>query len=300
MAFLSNVNLSCFLLSYLVAFGGEIFQLARSRTNVTRGVLICSTAAGLVAHTAYLVTRSAKSGLPPLVGTSHDWLLVLAWLGVLLYLIGLTLQDRVTLGLFMLPVVFGLIGLALFVDKAASTERIREVAAYRWGMLHAATLVIGMGCVASATICAIMYLLQHQKLRGHSTWIHRLQLPNLERLTAINRWLVIGTVVMLTIGLVTGFILALNNQSAAFDWSDPIVAGTTIVWAIMVGTLIWLLTQKEQTGRQVARMTLLAGGFLLLTVFGLMLLSGGVHGNSAQADNEVAASQLFSERSTTT
>ena len=281
MDFLSRVNLSCFLLSYLVAFGGEVFQLLRQRSGLTRAVLLFATTAGLVAHTAYLVTRSSTSGLPPLVGSSHDWLLVLAWVVVTLYLIGLASSDRITLGVFLLPVIVGMIALALFVDDVAATEKVREVATHRWGMLHAATLVVGMVCVSAATICAVMYLLQHQKLRGRTSWLHRFELPNLERLTTINRWLVIGTVIMLTIGLLTGFILAFGNSDEPFDWTDPIIGGTTVVWALMVITLVWLLTQKEQTGRQVARMTLLAGGFLLLTVFGLMFLSGGVHGDSS-------------------
>lgn len=279
MAFLSKVHLSCFLLSYLVAFGGEIFQLVRSRSGVTRGVLIAAAVAGLIAHTAYLVTRSANSGLPPLVGSSHDWLLVLAWLGATLYLLALTMREGITLGLFLLPVVVGLIAMALFVDSDAAADEIRQVATHRWGMLHAATLVIGLGCVAAAIICAVMYMLQYQKLRGKTSWMHRLKLPSLESLTSTNRWLVIGTVLMLTIGLATGFILAFDKSADAFRWSDPIVAGTIVVWVIMVVAFAWLLKSKEQTGRQVARLTLLAGGFLLFTVFGLMLVSGGVHGS---------------------
>lgn len=277
MTFLSNVHLSCFLLSYLVAFGGEIFQL-RSRSGVARGILIVAAAAGLIAHTAYLINRSVASGLPPLVGSSHDWLLVLAWLGASLYLLALAMRERITLGLFLLPIVVGLIGMAVFVDQAADTDEIRAVATHRWGMLHAATLVIGMGFVSAAIVCAVMYLLQYQKLRGKTSWLHRLTLPSLERLTATNRWLVTGTVVMLTTGLATGFILAFDQNSDGFHWSDPIVAGTIIVWGIMVVALIWLLKSREQTGRQIARLTLLAGGFLVFTVFGLMLVSGGVHG----------------------
>lgn len=286
MAFLSKVHLSCFLLSYVVAFGGELFQVLRSRSGFSRGVILVATVAGLIAHTAYLVTRSVSSGLPPLVGSSHDWLLVLAWLGAVLYVLAQAIGGRIALGLFLLPVVIALIGMALFVDRTPA-DQIREVATHRWGMLHAAALVIGMGCVSAATICAMMCLIQYQKLRGKSTWLHRLQLPSLERLNETTRWLVTGTVIMLTIGLLTGFILAMGQGGELFRWSDPIVSGTLIVWAIMVAALTWLLKSKEQTGRQVARLTLLAGGFLLLTVFGLMLISGGVHGSSPDADAAV-------------
>ena len=276
---LSQVQLSCFLFSYLVAFGGEIFQLLRSKSTVTRWLLVGFGTGGLIAHTAYLFNRSSESGLPPLVGSSHDWLLVLAWMGGFLYLVAVGTNQKLAVGLFLLPVMLGLIVMALFVDDA-SLDSTREVAAHRWGMLHAATLVLGMGAVAAATICAMMYLLQYRKLRGRAGALQNLQLPSLETLTTLTQWLVVGTVALLTIGLVTGFILAgIHNEDASgsFSWTDPIVVGTTIVWGIMIAAVCKLLTNKEQSGRQIARLTFLAGGFLLFTIFGLMLLSGGVH-----------------------
>ena len=285
MAFLSNVQLSCFLLSYLVTFGAELYQLLRHRSGLTRGITLCSAASGLLAHTAYLFTRSSESGLPPLVGSSHDWFLVLAWLGAFFYVLLAATHRQMEVGLFLMPSILGLIILALFVDDV-SAESVREKnAIYRWGMLHASTLLLGLGTVAASTICAAMSLLQYQKLRGKNLWLHRLQLPSLERLNRFNRWMVVSTVLMLTIGLVTGLILAMVQSplKSGFNWMDPLVAGTGIVWLTMVSALCWILTRKEQTGRQVARLTLLAGGFLLVTVFGLTLLSGGIHGSSTAA-----------------
>ena len=299
MAFLAKVHLSCFLLSYLVAFGGELFQLLRKRTGWTRGIIATAAAAGLLAHTAYLVNRSLSSGLPPLVGSSHDWLLVLAWLGAVIYTLTVCFQTRMAISLFILPVLLGLVILAVFVEDASEAVD-RAAASYRWGLLHAFTLVLGMATVAAATLCAFMYLLQYQKLRGAKSRLHRLQLPSLELLTSVNRALVVTTVLMLTVGLVTGVILGVlaSGSSSSFRWTDPIVLATSVIWVLLVSYLAWLLPKKEQTGRQVARLTLVAGCFLLLTVFGLMLLSGGVHGKpkakestaTAIIDNESATS----------
>lgn len=285
MAFLSNVHLSCFLLSYLVAFGGELFLLLRKPSTLVRGILITAAGAGLLAHTSYLVSRSQSSGLPPLVGSSHDWLLVLAWLVAVIYLLTVCFQARIAVSLFVLPGLIGLVAMAVFVEDAADSVD-RAAATHRWGMLHASTLVLGMGTVAAATLCALMYLVQYRRLRGGRTWLQRLQLPNLEQLTSLNRLLVISTVILLTIGLVTGVILGTsgsNNQESSFRWSDPIVVSTSVIWVLMVGCLGWLLNKKEQTGRQVARLTFFAGAFLLLTIFGLILLTGGVHGRDEAA-----------------
>ena len=261
----------------------EAQSLLRRRSILNRWVILIASIAGLVAHSSYLMSRSGSSGLPPLLGSSHDWLLVLAWLGVVLYVCLAATQQKSTLGLFLLPVILVLILMALFVDDS-HVGGATEIATRRWGMLHASTLVLGIGLVVGATLIALMYMLQHQKLRGHSSFLHRFHLPNLEALTVWNQRLVVSSVPTLAVGLITGLILArpLSGSAAesTFRWSDPLVIGTIAVWGVMLVTLCWILTRKDQTGRSVARLTLLAGGFLLLTIFGLMLLTGGIHGTS--------------------
>ncbi|MEZ6123617.1 MAG: cytochrome c biogenesis protein CcsA [Planctomycetaceae bacterium] len=287
MGSLAKVHLFCFLLSYLVALICEIGRVLRRKLFFARGLAVLFGAAGLFAHTIYLINRSQRSGLPPLVGSSHDWMLVLAWLGAMLYLVLVVAQQRLAVGLFLLPTVIGLVVMAMLVEE--SPHQIHQLATYRWGMLHASSLVIGMASVAASTICALMFLLQFQKLKGRASWLHRLQLPSLERLTSLNRWFVVGAFAMLTLGLVTGVILGeihRDTPGSEFRWTDPVVIGSFVVWGLMLVTLIWLLRAPEHTGRQVARQTAVAGAFLLLTIFGLMLLTGGVHGKSeAQSES---------------
>lgn len=283
MTLLSNVQLSCFLICYLIAFGGEIIQLLRRRTSAIGWMVIIAAFAGLVAHSAYLVARSRISGLPPLVGSGHDWLLVLAWIAAVLYFLLQISRQTTAIGLFLVPAMIVPIVLAVFVEDASVNPN-RAQAAYRWGLLHASSLVIGIGAVFAATICGLMYLLHYQKLRGRVSRLPNLRLPSLEQLNTWNRWLVVISVVMLTIGMLTGVILGAASKAQAlsrFDWTDPIVVGTFVVWAAMVAALWWLLTRPDQTGRQVAKLTLGAGIFLLFTVFGLMLLTGGVHGTAS-------------------
>jgi ABC-type transport system involved in cytochrome c biogenesis permease subunit len=147
----------------------------------------------------------------------------------------------------------------------------------RWGLLHAASLVLGMATVLGATLSAVMYLLHHQKLRGQMRWLRRLQLPSLEQLTAVNRWMVILSVPCLTVGLVTGFILLLLDRQTAgtarIRWTDPTIITTIVVWMAMVALLVRLLVIRRQSGKAVAQMSLLSGGFLLITIIGPMLLS---------------------------
>ncbi|MCH2213341.1 MAG: cytochrome c biogenesis protein [Fuerstiella sp.] len=276
MDFLLGVNLTCFLLSYLVALTAEVAQFVRCRTRTLQTVVFAAALAGLIAHTAYLIARFRSSGLPPLVGSSHDWLLVLAWLGVTLLLL-LTFQTRSSQGIFLLPVVVLLVLLAISVDSGPANVE-RSGAGRWWTMLHAASLVIGISLVAGASGSALMYLLQYRKLHGRITWVRRLRLPNLERLTAINYWLVMACFPFLTAGLSTGFILTnATSDGNSTIWYDPIVWATVVVWVAMTYNLSLLVRTKAQTGRTVARRTLLAGAFLLVTIFGLTFVTGGIH-----------------------
>lgn len=290
MEILLQVNLTCFLMSYLVALIAEVAQVLRTRTRTLRTVVFIAGLAGLVAHTAYLVARFQSSGLPPLVGSSHDWLLVLAWLGVLLSLI-LSLTTQSSQAIFLLPVVLMLVLIAVAVDDTPSSAA-RSSSVQRWTMLHASSLVLGIGLMVAATGVALMYLLQYRKLHGRLVWVRRLHLPSLERLTAVNHWLVLSCFPLLSIGLFTGFVIARRAEEVqGSPWADPIVWGTIVVWLIMTVRLFLLLRQKDQTGRMVAQRTLLAGGFLVLTIFGLTLATGSIHGEAYSAESPPPATE---------
>lgn len=281
MDFLLQVNLTCFLMSYLVALVAEVAQVLRVRTRPLEMVVFVAVLAGLVAHTAYLIARFQSSGLPPLVGSSHDWLLVLAWLGVVLSLL-LSLTTQSSQAIFLLPVILVLVLMAVAVDDTPSGAA-GSSTAQRWTMLHASSLVLGIGLIVAATGAALMYLLQYRKLQGKLAWVRRLRLPSLERLTTVNYWLVLSCFPLLSIGLFTGFVIARRSEDGnSIPWDDPIVWGTIVVWLIMTIRLFLLLQRRDQTGRMVARRTLLAGGFLVLTIFGLTLATGSIHGGTLQ------------------
>ncbi len=277
MAFLAQVQIYCFLLSYLVSLLGEALLVFRRASSAVRAAVIAFTCAGFLAHTAFLVTRSSTSGLSPLLASQQDWLLVLAWLGSLLYLILLLTHRQMAHGLFMLPAILLLIVVAIFVSDQGSGN-LQQVAMRRWGMFHAASLVLGIGAVTGASISGLMYLLHHHRLRSRSSWLNNLTLPSLENLTVWNRWLVVFSVPCLTIGLLTGFLLILWSRSSdvsrSISWTDPTILTTIVVWLAMVILLVRLLSSSHQTGKAVAQLSFLSGGFLLITVLGPMLLAG--------------------------
>ena len=173
-------------MSYAVSLIGETWLVVRRQSSLARVVVLAFTLAGFLAHTAYLITRSQTAGLPPLLSSQQDWLLVLAWIGVLLYLVLLVTHRQWAHGVFLLPAILMLVLIAIFVSPQA-TGKLGHSAVGRLGMFHAASLVLGIAAVGGAAISGLMYLLHHQRLRSRSAWLQKLTLPSLENLTVVNR-----------------------------------------------------------------------------------------------------------------
>ncbi|MGW8258097.1 MAG: cytochrome C assembly protein, partial [Thermoguttaceae bacterium] len=104
---LSGVSIICFSGSYLIVLALELSRLLFR--SATRGaMLLFWAAAGFFAHTVYLYYRAVNSAGAPL-SSWQDWNLVAAWLLMLVYLYLLFFHPRLSFGLFVLPLVLGLI-----------------------------------------------------------------------------------------------------------------------------------------------------------------------------------------------
>ena len=108
---LSNVTWFCFFASYVCAAALEVTRIWHKGAFI-RWAALGFGFAGFIAHTAYLFERARRSELPPLLSSEHDWLLVLAWLAVLMYLFVGLLDRDFSFGLFLMPLVVIVVGAA--------------------------------------------------------------------------------------------------------------------------------------------------------------------------------------------
>jgi ABC-type uncharacterized transport system permease subunit len=274
---LSNVTWLCFFASYLCAAALEIARIW-NKSPLFRWAALGFGGAGFLAHTAYLFERSRMADLPPLLSSAHDWLLVLAWLAVLLYLFVSLLDPEFSFGLFLLPVIVLVVGAARFVSD---TTNATLNAQRSWGMLHAAMWVLGAAGVVAGLVLSVMYLIQHRRLRQKADLHDGLELPSLERLGRLNWWAIVISVPLLTVGMVTGVGLSLlsGGEVAAVPLTHPSIVVSALVWTAMMALFVWLLVGRRTPGRLVAWRTLWAASFLLVTLIVLQVFSrGGVHG----------------------
>ena len=285
---MADVTIFCFFASYTVAFALDVLRLKKPN-RTTWMVSVGIAAAGFVAHTLFLLNAADKGReelLPPLLSSSQDWTLVLAWLVVGFHLF-LTCCDRaLSVGVFLFPLVLGLIGSSCFLaDEPSQLLNAAESARRGWTMLHVSSLAIGSAGVLAGIVLSLMYLLQHRRLRQKGSSATGLKLPSLERLSRMNWWSVMVSVPLLTVGMGTGLVLLLSGSTGGRELSlgDPVVIINGISWLGLMGLFGWILLTPRATGKQLAWRTLLACGFLLVTVVGLNVLASRSPGFSGHA-----------------
>src|SRR6266446_1856932 len=112
---LEKITIFCFAASYALALALELVLLVRPRPML-RYLATIAGASGLLAHTAYLVTQRVS------LASQAGSLLFLAWILATFYLYGSIHYRRLAWGLFVLPVIIGLIALAQVLGRNGALE----------------------------------------------------------------------------------------------------------------------------------------------------------------------------------
>lgn len=255
MQMLSGISTTCFAASYALALVLEGTRLA-FRSRARRVVRLAWGAAGLVAHTAYLAYRAVEGRKLPL-STEYDWYLMAAWLLAALYLAASTLKPKVASGLFLLPLVLGLIGVAVFWADVHPFPQTR--AARYWGMVHGAFWLLGSVAVSIGFVAGLMHLLHSYRLRHKLPQLRGLALPSLEWLERTGVRALVFSMGFLSVGFVSGLILNAVNRRQALDdlpWSDPVIWSSGLLWAWLAAATVFIgVYRPARQGRKIAYLT---------------------------------------------
>lgn len=270
---LSNVTVFCFMASYLVALGLELARFLRIKSRYLRPLIFLFSSAGLVAQTAYIFNRARQTQLPPLLSSTHDWLVVFSWLLVAIFLFINLIDEELSIGLFLFPLVLALVVSSYFVDDV--TNPLVQPAIRSWVLLHASLLVLGGVGIALCFVVSAMYLIQHRRLKQKQNFSEGFNLPSLAKLARLNRWALMISAPLLTIGMGIGIGLGVyvRKGAQAISFLDPVIIVYEIVWAAMMISVIFILRKKQPNQKHIAQLTIWTGGLLLLTVIGIQILS---------------------------
>jgi ABC-type transport system involved in cytochrome c biogenesis permease subunit len=264
----ARVTVFCFLASYLLAMGLEIWRLLRPRP-VFWILALAAGSAGFVAQTIYLAFQK-----PPLAWQS-GWMLFTAWILTIFYLFGALHHARLAWGVFVLPVILGLVGLAelgRLLDPPPPGSHFSLSGWLSFQGVHALLLFLGTIGVCVGFLASVMYLIQSHRLRAKIPPGKGLKLLSLERLEAMNRRAITLAFPLLTIGMLIGGVLLFvepaglaHDESASARgtaWTDPRVLSALVLW-LAVAVLLYLRYGLHLRGRQVAVGTIVAFGLLI-------------------------------------
>ncbi|MGE0608149.1 MAG: cytochrome c biogenesis protein CcsA [Pirellulales bacterium] len=259
---LAKISITCFAASYIVAWAMELARLFL-RSGIRRAVMLAFTTAGLAAHTMFLMHRASLAAQSPL-SSWYDWYLVAAWCLAAMYLYLTLWRPENPIGLFVLPCVLGLVGVAMLSGQKEPFPAAE--AARHWGLAHGLSLLAGSVAVLAGFAFGVMYLLQAWRLKHKRLSRPGLRLPSLEWLQRMNERMIVASVFLLTLGFLAGIVSNRINHTLV-PWSDPVVWSSSILvgW-MLAATIFQALYKPARTGRKVAYLTVFSFMFLLITL----------------------------------
>ena len=284
---LSGVGIVCFATSYAVALALEVSRLL-FRSGVRGAVMLGFAGAGLVVHSAFLYHRAFKTTGSPL-SSQQDWCLVAAWALAAVYLYLVYYHPRAAFGVFMLPLVLGLVGAGALADPTPFDQGRSSLA---WGIIHGTSILLGTVSMLIGLAAGLMYLGQARRLKHKLPPISGLRLPSLEWLQRANGRAIVVSMLMLGVGVVSGIILGRGRLHAELSWRDPVVFSTTVMFAwLLVAVVLGALYRPAREGRKVAYLTIVSFVFLViaLVVFLGRQHSGGSEEGRRKAEEPTAA-----------
>ncbi|PHS18766.1 MAG: hypothetical protein COA78_01920 [Blastopirellula sp.] len=282
---LSGISVICFAASYGVALVLEVVRLF-TRAKISVILSLCFTAAGIVAHTLYLLAEQGDILGTGTVSSWHQWGMMAAWFMTSTYLLLAISQPQNSLGLFILPLILVSIGATYWSDQVApfGTDATKNP----WSQIHGFSLMTGTVVVALGFITGIMYLIQSYRLKHKMLKQEGLKLPSLEWLQSSNRRTLIVSTALIAVGLFSGILLKLGKDS--FPWTDPVVwsSGILFLW-LVAATVFELVYKPARQGQKVAYLTL-ANFLFLALVLGLLFFGPSEHASGkGGAPNEAGS-----------
>ncbi len=274
---LQGVTHACFGLSYLLALLLELAaQVWPSQARRCHWAATGWGLAGLAAHTIYLMVHHPTPAAP------YGSLLLLAWVLAIFYVYEALHRSGRAWGLFVLPVVLGLVGLSLLLSLYEPSSM--EHAVPEWirgerflGVLHGVLILAAAVGISVSFLASVMYLVQTRRVRRKLLPGRGMLLLSLERLETVNRRAIAWAFPALTAGLLLGLVLLRHDHAWHDNWWSLKVLSTVGLWVVF-GVLVYLRYGAHLPPRRLAWLSVAAFVLLLLALMAShpFALGGGV------------------------
>ena len=231
---------------------------------------------GFATHTAGILVRLYELGLLP-VTTFGEGLSFFSWLVVGTFIV-ISRRYRLTvLAAVLSPLAFGLslAGVMLHTGGAVVPMALRSP----WLPVHVTSAFLGNAIFAVACAVSIVYLVQENLLKSRSRGWMIARLPSLEQLDRLNYSCLAWGFPLLTLGMLSGGIWAVNAWGRFWSW-EPREVLSLLTWSIYAGLLLYRLTSGLR-GRRAAALTIIGFSVVVVSYLSVNLLPlAGKHGGT--------------------
>jgi ABC-type uncharacterized transport system permease subunit len=280
---MDRLKVLCFAGTYGLALLAELSRLV-VRSPLRWYLTVALTAVGWLVQTVFLANLALKEPMILPVTTAFDSMMVLSWI---LALIGLYLMvhwpRQVAVGLFVLPLVLGLVVAAGWFAPRESDWIEWGGTTVFWGSVHGIFLLGGAVFTCLAFAAGLMYLAQMRRLKSKRPSRFGLVLPSLEQSERVNRGAITIAFPLLTFGLLIGVVLSLGAHGTStagasrgtghsLSWTDPKVVSALGMWLVFA-CLVHARFRPALRGRSVMMLTIVAFAFLVFTWVGVEALN---------------------------
>lgn len=263
MSLIQGIHHYCIGLSYLCALLLELARLFWPGKGWRVAGLVFG-AAGLFAHTAYLLFNQPSPAVP------YGSLLILAWVLALFYLYGTVHHAKQAWAVFVLPVVLGLVVASRLLLTATPDTTAFDAAGWLagdrfWGAVHGVLILLASVGVSVSFLASVMYLIQARRLRKKLAPASGVPMLSLERLETMNRRALNVAFPMLTAGLFLGSILLPEAYAFGDNWLSLKVLSTLGLWVVFL-VLLYLRYGAHVPARRLAVFSIVAFALLLVAL----------------------------------
>jgi len=259
------------LILYLIATAGFLFFIIKKNKKVgfwSHRILL----AGFALNSIYLALGYYQLGAVPALNFKGA-LSFFSWTIIGAYII-FQLRFRImVLGSFVVP--FSTFLMIISSTIPISPITVRPIFKGFWLPLHVATALLGDAIFAIAFIAGVMYLIQEHQIKTKRLGAFYTRLPSLNSLDSINYQAINYGFLLLTIGMITGSIVAQGSHGSYWLW-DPKEVWSLITWLCYAA----LLHQRMAVGWRGRRSALMSIGcffILIFTFIGVNFLMEGYH-----------------------
>ena len=195
----------------------------------------------------------------------------IAWTMVAAYLLIGAWSRLRFLGAFASPLLLA-IGTFALMPGLDPPRGVHPVFTGGWSSLHKALILLSYGAFGLSSVAGLMYLTQEHDLKFHKLRAVLSRLPPIQRLEWVMGRVLAAGFVLLSAGLVVSGIY-LKQTRNVYITNDAEVLYSLFVWLVYL-TLLVLRWRFAQRGRRFAWGAVGGFAFVMLTFWGVYLLSG--------------------------